>query len=85
MRTKLSLAIVVVAALLSLAVWSNHGKAASEKVTTYEYQVISSSATAPDSQQLNNLGAQGWELVGVTATENSGQIILYLKRTRKSG
>lgn len=84
MRSKLIVALLVVI-LLSFAVWSNHGKAASEKVTTYEYQVISNSASAPDSQQLNSLGAQGWELVGVTATENSGQIILYLKRTRKSG
>ena len=83
MRSKLIVALLV-ATLLSFALWNYRGEAASETASSYEYQVVFDNVSAPSVQQLNDLGAHEWELVGVSSREN-GPIILFLKRTRKSG
>ena len=70
-RSWLILILVVVAAL-SLAGWTN-GASTSVK-TSWEYTVISTygpsvTTPAPNVTQLNNAGAQGWELVAVRSAE----------------
>jgi hypothetical protein len=83
MKDKLIVALIV-AALLSFGFSRNHSEAANETVTSYEYQVLIEGGLSPNVKQLNDAGAQGWELVSVTRSEN-GPSILYLKRVRKSG
>lgn len=84
MRSKLIVALLITT-LLSFALWSQRGAAASETVTSYEYHIITDSWVDGDKKQLKELGAQGWELVGVATYEKNDMTILYLKRTRKSG
>ncbi len=49
---------------------------------TWEYRHLRKpSGQAPDEQELNALGAEGWELVGVS-TEPDG-VHLYFKRQRE--
>ena len=83
MRSKLIVALLVTT-LISFALWSQRGAAASETATSFEYQAIIDHWGDGNKKQLNDLGAQGWELVGVaTYDTNGGMTILYLKRTRK--
>ena len=83
MRGKLILALVVMV-VLSAGLWRNKSEAANQTVTSYEYQILMEGGLSPNVKQLNDAGAQGWELVSVTKTEN-GPTILYLKRVRKLG
>lgn len=78
MRSKTIVALLV-AILLSLCISRNRSEASNEAVNSYEYQILST----VDVKQLNDAGAQGWELVSVTPIQN-GPTYLYLKRLRKS-
>ena len=78
MRSKTIVALLV-AILLSLCISRNSSEASNEADTTYEYKVL----TMVDVKQLNDAGAQGWELVSVTPIQN-GPTYLYLKRLRKT-
>ena len=80
MKGKLIVALVV-AVLLSLGLSRNESEAANQTVTSYEYQILMEGGLSPNVKQLNDAGAQGWELVSVTRSEN-GLSILYLKRSR---
>ena len=60
--------VLVVVAFLTLARWTNGAKPSAR--VTWEYTVISvygpsETTPPPNTQQLNNAGAQGWELVAV--------------------
>ena len=84
MRSKLTVA-VLIGLLLSLALLSRHSKAADDAAASYEYQVMPDPTDSREGLKLlNDFGAQGWEIVGVSTRENQ-PIKLYLKRTRKSG
>ncbi|HEX3559178.1 MAG TPA: DUF4177 domain-containing protein [Pyrinomonadaceae bacterium] len=70
MQAKRFLLAVVVAALLLCAVgWTGYAQRAKTKRTAWEYKVVSFSNQSVDRESLNTLnelGAQGWELVGVS-------------------
>jgi hypothetical protein len=83
MKGKLIVALVVMV-LLAVCLSRNQSEAANQTITSYEYQILIEGALSPNVKQLNDAGAQGWELVSVTKNEN-GPSILYLKRVRKSG
>jgi hypothetical protein len=84
MRRKVIVALVV-AIVLSFALLSRQSEAAKDSVTVYEYQVLPDPTDSRDGLKLlNDFGAQGWEIVGVSTRENQ-TTKLYLKRTRKSG
>jgi len=62
--------ILVVVAFSILARWTNGAKPAVK--VNWEYQIISvygpsSTTPGPNVTQLNNAGAQGWELVAITS------------------
>lgn len=84
MRNKFALALLTVA-LLSFGLWSQQSKAASESVKTYEYLTVLDSGVAGNVKALNDYGAQGWELIAAAPNAGNGVIVLYFKRTRKSG
>ena len=63
----LTLMVVAVVAFFGLTGWT---RGANTSVKAWEYKVISTYETAasnppPDLQQLNNAGAEGWELVAI--------------------
>jgi len=52
---------------------------------TWEYKVVPASELRPDynyGEYLNKLGAQGWELVAVTDSNNTANTVMYLKRAK---
>ena len=83
MKSKLTIA-VLIAALLSIGAWSVHSQTAKLKGVTYQYTVIydpvDTIGTDEGLKKLDELGAHGWEIVGVSKAENSAPR-LYLKRT----
>ena len=87
MKGKLTIALLV-AALLSIAAWSGYGQTGKQKTVTYEYAVIDDPTEVAGNRdvgvkKLNELGAQGWEIVGVTIRSPDSYTRLYLKRTIK--
>ena len=86
MKSKLAIALLI-AGLLSIGAWSGYGQTGKEKNVTYEYAVIDD-PTEPSShdvgvKKLNDFGAQGWEIVGVSIRAPDSYTQLYLKRTIK--
>ncbi|HEX8921558.1 MAG TPA: hypothetical protein VF766_08760 [Pyrinomonadaceae bacterium] len=84
-KTLLIFAMLILACLIGWTVHAQRSKAA----TTWEYQVVfdpaieSLSRTASFDKgvkQLNELGAQGWEMIGINNTQHG--VMLYLKRAR---
>jgi hypothetical protein len=63
MKAKINLPVILIAVVvLSLIGWTVYGqKPQSQPKVTWEYKVVSESDKLP----LNDLGAQGWELVTV--------------------
>jgi hypothetical protein len=86
MRSKIAIAILVVA-LLSIGAWSGKGQTEKVKSVSYDYQVLTDptevSGLEDGQKKLNELGAQGWELAGVSAKGNSASK-LYFKRVKGS-
>jgi predicted negative regulator of RcsB-dependent stress response len=80
MKHKMLLASAIVA-LLTAGVWTGYGQKERAWNASFEYQVIAdpTQARALDDgiNQLNQLGAQGWEIVGLA----HGNV--YLKRTKR--
>jgi len=67
MKKRLYLSLIVVCCLC-VAGWTAHAQLQrSNSQQTWEYQEVQLSATSVATPALNRLGAQGWELVGVTA------------------
>ena len=74
---KKSYGFALLVAILFLVVWSTFGQRKNQPRTTWEYK-RTGIASQTGEQELNQLGAQGWELVSVS--ENA--TIFYLKRPK---
>lgn len=83
--------LLIFAALILVCVvgWTGQAQRNKPAATTWEYQVIldpafqsfaSTGEFAKGIKEMNEIGAQGWEIVGVTNTENG--VMLYLKRAK---
>ena len=90
MKNRLYLSLVLVA-LTCLAGWTAHAQLqrSSPARQTWEYQEVQLSTTQSSLPKLNGLGAQGWELVGVTSACPSNptfqadcQYWAYMKRAK---
>ena len=80
MKFKITLLIVVIA-LFGVIGWTvNAQKQDSFKVTkpTWEYKV----EYDPNELKLNELGAQGWEIIGVRSLEDANRAVIYFKKAR---
>ena len=77
----------LVALLLSIGAWSIQGQANRTRNVQYEYQVIGDPVWVQGRDEgitkLNQLGSQGWEIVGATQYGNDNPPTLYLKRIRR--
>ena len=85
MKSKLAIALLI-AGLLSVGAWSGYGQTGKQRNVMYEYDVIDDPTGTLGYDQgvkkLNEFGARGWEVVGVSHLPNSYPR-LYLKRTIK--
>ena len=86
MRNKLALAFLIVG-LLFVGAWSGHGQTKKAAGVAYEYLVLADptevSGLDNGIKKLNELGAEGWELAGVSKSGSSGSARLYFKRAKK--
>jgi len=76
MKSRVFLILVVFAAFFSIG-W---GVGSQGKPHTWEYKSVVAYSGNP--QLMNQAGTDGWELVAVSPTENSGQVYLYFKREK---
>jgi len=87
MKSKLAIAFLIVG-LLFAGAWRGQGQTEKVKSVTYEYLVLpdptETSALDDGIKKLNELGAQGWELTGVSKSGGWGSARLYFKRAKKS-
>ena len=75
--------VLAVIALLSVLGWTGYGQKQMTRKTSWEYLTISTGeARYRERAGLNQVGAQGWELVSVGTTDNSGNVVLYFKRAK---
>ena len=87
MKKRLYLLLILVS-FVCLAAWTAHAQLQrSSSQQTWEYQEIQLSPTTVATPELNRLGAQGWELVGVTAacpnvTSGTCLYYAYFKRAK---
>lgn len=85
MKTKWAIASLMVAVIL-LGAWNGLGQGQRSTRISYEYLVIDESANSLQAQEgltkLNQLGAQGWELAGISTNKDS-PTKLYLKRVKR--
>jgi hypothetical protein len=85
MKNKLLLGLAIIA-LLSIGAWTGYAQRDKPSGVSYEYQVLpdpTETGSMDDGiKKLNELGAQGWELVGVSRGQNLTPMI-YLKRTKR--
>lgn len=58
-----TVSILVIVVLLCLIVWPGYGQKESSTKTTWEYKELSNITITE--KTLNELGSQGWELVGI--------------------
>jgi hypothetical protein len=87
MKSKLAIAFLIVG-LLFAGAWRGQGQTEKVESVTYEYLVLPDPTESSESNQglkkLNDLGAQGWELVGVSKSGGWGSARLYFKRAKRS-
>jgi hypothetical protein len=80
------LAILAAVALSILMVLTVYGQRQSEPRVQWEYRVVSLKDDAPIINHLNELGAEGWELVGFhmkSRRDKYGQVgLYYFKRVK---
>jgi hypothetical protein len=83
-RYALPLGLVI--ALLCLAGWTVHARRQSTPRVMWEYKIIEAHDNHSAEKQLNQLGAQGWEVVGIVPVMNEGRSygggVYHLKRAR---
>ena len=76
--------IILIIAIVFITGWSGRGQSASEEATNkaWEYKVIHHL----NEQKLNELGAEGWELVtvlpAISSGSSTGVTTFYLKRAK---
>lgn len=81
MRAKIRLvAISGALTAIGFAALSGHGQTQKPKPVVWEYTVTGLSRSYYGDKELNELGAQGWELVGVSGAERP--TVFYLKRAK---
>lgn len=69
--------------MLFVLAWGGYGQRQNQRKTSWEYLTVSNwDSKYRKATDLNELGAQGWELVSVGTTDSSGNTLLYLKRVR---
>jgi hypothetical protein len=87
MRSKLGIAFLIMG-LLFVGAWRGQGQTEKMETVSYEYLVLPDPTESSESSQglkkLNELGAQGWELAGVTKSGNYGSARLYFKRVKRT-
>ena len=87
MRSKLAIAFLIVG-VLSIGAWNSQGQTEKVRNVSYEYLVLpdptESSALDEGIKKLNELGAQGWELAGVSKSGGYGSARLYFKRPKRN-
>lgn len=69
--------------VLCLVAWTGYAQKRVSVKSAWEYRVVSTSELGPKydvSASINELGAQGWELVAVS--DNSGGTALFFKRAK---
>ena len=85
MKSKIAI-ILLITGLLSIGAWNGYGQTSKSTTVKYEYAVIEDPTIRLSHDEglkkLNELGAHGWEIVGVTVVPNSYPR-LYLKRAIK--
>jgi len=85
MKNRVLLGVAIIA-LLSIGAWTGYGQKDKRSSVAYEYMVIPDPTETRGMDdglnKLNELGAQGWELVGVSRGQNLPPMI-YLKRTKR--
>lgn len=82
MKKSLYLVLTVIV-LLSVLGWTGYGQKRSTRRPSWEYLTVSTGeAKYRELAGLNELGTQGWELVSVGTTDNSGNVPLYFKRAK---
>ena len=87
MRNKLVIAFLIVG-LLFVGAWKGQGQPGKVESVSYEYLVLPDPTEGSETNQglkkLNELGAQGWELAGVSKSGNYGSARLYFKRAKRT-
>lgn len=78
---------VAVAVLLCVAGWTSYAQRNSPSKVSYEYQVIFDPTDTrgwdEGVKKLDELGAQGWELVGVSYVQGQSGSRLYFRRVKE--
>ena len=87
MKSKLAIVFLIVG-LLVVGAWRGQGQTEKAESVSYEYLVLADPTESSESnhglKKLNDLGAQGWELVDVSKSGGWGSARLYFKRVKKS-
>lgn len=71
--------LIIIVGVLCLTGWQVSSQ--QKQTTVWEYKIVEPSSRIPI-KEMNDLGAQGWELVTVQFHENSGGADYYFKRAR---
>ncbi len=74
---KYTLLVIVTIALLGLVGWSGYAQKKSSGRVAWEYKEVISLSE----QQVNALGAEGWEMVGFSVDSSSNKF-MYFKRAK---
>lgn len=76
---------MLIFACISILGWSHHSQAASK--ISWEYKYLSPGDNMQAEKQLNELGAQGWELIEILPNMQQGTVYpggtFYLKRSKQ--
>lgn len=75
--------VIAVLVLLFVLAWVGYGQRQDQRKPAWEYLTVSNwDGKQQKYTDLNQLGAQGWELVSVGTTDSGGNTLLYFKRVR---
>jgi hypothetical protein len=82
-RMRISLAILVVVVLVFLTGWTAYTQKDKPSNPRWEYKAMGLSSLSVDENQLNTLGEQGWEFVGLYPVANGTGGEYYIFKRRK--
>ncbi len=83
LKKRISLVILVAVVLVSLTGWTAYTQKDKSSNPRWEYKAIGLSSISVDDNQLNTLGAQGWEFVGLYPVANGTGGDYYIFKRRK--